>query len=60
MNRIYIVLYLNSIQPSRFKHTYNELNLYTAIYNWFIHVQNAYLNMSVNESHEQNLYCVIF
>ena len=31
MNRIYIVLYLNSIQPSRFKHAYDELNLYTKV-----------------------------
>ena len=26
----------------------------------FIHVQSTFLNMSVNESHEHNLYCVIF
>ena len=27
---------------------------------WFIHLQNTFLNMSVNEFHEHNLYCVIF
>ena len=27
---------------------------------WFIHVQNTFLNMSLNESREHNLYCVIF
>ena len=25
-----------------------------------IHVQNTFLNMSVNESRDHNLYCVIF
>ena len=27
---------------------------------WFTRVQNTFLNMSVNESREHNLYCVIF
>ena len=37
-----------------------EYLFWQQIKKWFIHVQNAYFNMSVNESHEQNLFSDIF
>ena len=63
VNIIYIVLYLISIQPSHVKSTLKQYIYFILLHyfiKWFIRVQNAYLNMSVNESSEHNLYCVIF